>query len=107
LTQPSPAVQPTERHNVRDDPVAANKLNIKTDVKCDLGPSHCYPAIVCDLDFNTVSAGEDKSIKKDAAKQRIDPMPGEHPVVKSGLMLANAKSKVATTARTMQAIAGA
>jgi len=31
-------------HNVRDDPVAANKLNIKTDVKCDLGPSHCYVA---------------------------------------------------------------
>ena len=30
--------------NGSDDPVAANKLNIKTDVKCDLGPSHCYPA---------------------------------------------------------------
>ena len=28
--------------NVHDDPVAPNKLNIKTDVKCDLGPSHCY-----------------------------------------------------------------
>ena len=26
--------------------VAANKLNIKTDAKCDLGSSHCYPAIV-------------------------------------------------------------
>ena len=26
--------------------VAANKLKIKTDAKCDLGSSHCYPAIV-------------------------------------------------------------
>ena len=25
--------------------VAANKLNIKTDVKCDLGSSHCYHVI--------------------------------------------------------------
>ena len=25
--------------------VAANKLKIKTDVKCDLGSSHCYHAI--------------------------------------------------------------
>jgi len=24
-----------------DDPVAANKLSIKTGVKCDLGPSSC------------------------------------------------------------------
>ena len=24
--------------------VAANKLKIKTDAKCDLGSSHCYPA---------------------------------------------------------------
>ena len=34
------------QRNVHDDPVAANKLNNKTDVKCDLGPSHCYLAIV-------------------------------------------------------------
>ena len=35
--------------------VAANKLNIKTDSKCDLGSSHCYPAIVPDkvTDFTT------------------------------------------------------
>ena len=32
--------------NVRDDPVAANKLNTKTDVKCDLRPLHCYLAIL-------------------------------------------------------------
>ena len=32
----------SERDNDRDDPVAAKKLNIRTDVKCDLGPSHCY-----------------------------------------------------------------
>ena len=25
--------------------VAANKLKIKTDVKCDLGSSHCYHAV--------------------------------------------------------------
>ena len=30
--------------NVRDAPVVANKLNIKTDAKYDLGPSHCYHA---------------------------------------------------------------
>ena len=35
-----------KQHNDRDNPVAANKLNIKTDAKCDLGSSHCYPAIV-------------------------------------------------------------
>ena len=29
--------------NVRDNPVAANKLKINTGVKCDLGSSHCYP----------------------------------------------------------------
>ena len=34
-----------KRHNARDDPVAANKLNTKIDVKCDLGPSHCYHAV--------------------------------------------------------------
>ncbi len=37
--------QIVKRHNVRDDPVAANELNNKTDVKCDLGPSHCYPTV--------------------------------------------------------------
>ena len=31
-----------ERNNDRDNPVAANKLKIKTDAKCDLGSSHCY-----------------------------------------------------------------
>ena len=35
----------SEHDNVRDDPVAASKLNIKTDMKCDLGPSHCYVAL--------------------------------------------------------------
>ena len=34
-----------ETHNVCDDPVAASKLNIKTDDKCDLGPSLCYSTI--------------------------------------------------------------
>ena len=45
-----------ERDNDRDDPVAANKLNIKTDVRCDLGPSHCYLAICFgdNLDVSTV-----------------------------------------------------
>ena len=42
--------------NDRDDPVAANKLNIKTEVRCDLGPSHCYLAICFgdNLDVSTV-----------------------------------------------------
>ena len=35
-----------EPNNVRDDPVAASKLNIKTDVKCDLDPSHCYVVFI-------------------------------------------------------------
>ena len=26
--------------------VAANKLKIKTDAKCDLGSSHCYPTLI-------------------------------------------------------------
>ena len=34
-----------KRDNGRDDPVAASKLNIETNEKCDLGPSHCYPAV--------------------------------------------------------------
>ena len=33
------------RDNDRDNPVAANKLKIKIDAKCDLGSSHCYPAL--------------------------------------------------------------
>ena len=35
-----------KQDNVRDDPIAAKKQNIKTDDKCDLGPSLCYLAIV-------------------------------------------------------------
>ena len=33
--------------------VAANKLKIKTDVKCDLGSSHCYPARFAKLTSST------------------------------------------------------
>ena len=43
--------------NDRDNPVAANKLNIKTDAKCDLGSSHCYPAIVDPPDLLLIGVG--------------------------------------------------
>ena len=36
--------------------VAANKLKIKTDVKCDLGSSHCYVAIALRLSYAIASA---------------------------------------------------
>ena len=50
--------QYSKRDNDRDDPVAANKLNIKSDDKCDLGPSHCYPPfglrVAANFDCNTL-----------------------------------------------------
>ena len=50
--------------NGRDNPVAANKLNIKTDVKCDLGSSHCYLAFVRLYSMNSHESGSPRKDHK-------------------------------------------